>query len=321
MMMFFLYSVLASSFAQESSPTSFRTPCFDGWAECFIEEEIRGSGFIYDHNQIRHDVHARVSFLDFSPLPEKLTILYSFPQDEEKIKTYTTKRYTKTKTVKTVTEVITKTEVITETKVKTHQEEWNCKPVDELEDLALMGQLSAGEIACLEDSLHKQSRMTQKVRISKILINNMQQSKKYSKWEQLVLRHLEKFDRSDANMSLGFAIYLANKGKYIDAIRWCDNAIEQSHTFAKGSDTTEKRYQAYRVRAISANKLWRKYSEDLVKYRDDLKRDRIEKKVKTYKAKTKNFSREWLDYARASSSSTTQALTLCIAASNRDFCK
>ena len=324
MIFFWNYIFWGQAFAQEALPKGFRTPCFDGWAECFENEEVYGSRFLYDDNQLKHDVRSRVSFFDFTVI-EKGATMSVFPPIEtiEKKRPVIAKKKTSSNTVKTSSNTVRKKPPVEKTvpddEVKL--EEWQCPPIDELEDAALLGVLSKKNINCVEENLHKQPLMTKKVQLSKILITNMQKSKAFDKWENLVLRHLTKFDRSDANMSLGFAIYLFNKKKYIDSIKWCDNALEQSHTFAKGADTKDKKYKIYKIRAMSAHSLWKKYAEELVKYRDDYNRERIEKKIRTYKAKTKNFSREWLDYARASSNLTSQPLKLCIAASNRDFCK
>ena len=312
--MFFwvLYSIQGLAFAQESRVSGFRVPCHDGWAECFDNQDIQGSRFIYDDNQLRHDVRARVSFWDFAPL-SKETSLIIFPEDEakEKINPKPGIVRKKPKTINKIPEPVHDLEELS----------WACAPLQDLEDAALLGVLQKNDRECVEENLHQQVLMTQKVRLSKILITNAQKNKDYARWERLVLRHLTKFDRSDANMSFGFGLYLFNKKKYIESIKWCDTALEQSHTFSKGNDTKEKKYQLYQVRASAASKLWKKYAEELTKYQDDYNRERIEKKIRTYKAKTKNFSREWLDYARASSAPTTLPLKLCIAASNRDFCK
>ena len=275
MMISFLYCLATISSAQSIDPSVFEKPCFDGWAECFVEKKVRGVGFIYDHFQLRHNVHSRVSFLDLQPLPEKVHFIQKFPVikkkaiEKNKIRTHTS---THTKTNTDLDKVL----------ISNHDdkvlEAWNCGSIDQLEESSLQGLLSPEDVSCLETTLHKQKRVTQKVRISKILIMHMRQSKQKKKWERLLLRHLEKFDRSDANMSLGYAIFLVNKKEYIEAIKWSDHAIEQSHTFKKGVDTKQKRFQAYQLRAISANHLWKKYAEELIKYREDSDQHRIEKK-------------------------------------------
>ena len=200
-------------------------------------------------------------------------------------------------------------------------QESSCEEFEVLEDTAMLGALDSDQKECLERELNTLKDLTAKRKISKLLINNAQKSKNYSQWERYVRRHLEKYDRSDANMCMGFSVFLFKKKKYVDAIIWSDRALEQRQTFASGSDFKKKVYDLYKIRTMASNTIWQGAEQKLVTITEDNKRDRESKKAEKYKGKTKNFAREWLDYARASGQSTTAPMQICISAAKKDFCQ
>ena len=140
-------------------------------------------------------------------------------------------------------------------------------------------------------------------------------------WESYVRRHLEKFDRSDANLCMGYAVHLYTKKRYSSAITWSERALEQRQTFTAGEDYTTKVYKLFQLRALSAKNIWVSNDKRAAGATDDTQRERLLREVENYKGKTKNFAREWLDFARASNKNTSQAMKLCVSASNRDFCQ
>jgi thymidylate synthase len=106
-------------------------------------------------------------------------------------------------------------------------------------------------------------------------------------------------------------------GRSHGVIRWADYALENKQQW---SGTTYKKnvYALYKLRAQAANKLWQSAEAKYVEDRSDTN----EVKAKKYRDLTKNYGREWLDYARASGQSTKSPLSLCVsAAGSTDFCE
>ena len=120
----------------------------------------------------------------------------------------------------------------------------------------MLGSLSSDQVNCLEGKIKAASKQTAKQKISIILINNAQASKNWKKWERYTKRHLDKYDRSDANMCLGFAIYMYNKRRFSSAIVWSERALENKQKFPSGNDYTKKVYQLHQLKTMSANSLW-----------------------------------------------------------------
>ena len=194
----------------------------------------------------------------------------------------------------------------------------NCDNLVSLEAPAMMGNLGVGRRKCLESRLSGSSQ-TSKNKISRVLISDAEARGDRSDWERLMKRHLEDIDRSDPNLCFTYAIHLSRggAGRSHGVIRWADYALENKQQW---SGTTYKKnvYAIYKLRARAANKLWQaaeaKYVED--------RSDSNESAAKKYRDMTKNYGREWLDYARASSQSTKSPLSLCVsAAGSTSFCE
>ena len=177
-----------------------------------------------------------------------------------------------------------------------------------------MGQLSSAQISCLEKRLSSNEPLTKKTKVSKVLINNTQRK---GDWGKLVKRHLSKYGQDDPNLVSAYAIYSYRNGSYREAIKWSARALEQKHLFKGGSDFKKKVYLLHQVRSVSASKLWKKAEDKVISDRSDKNIER----AKRAKGQAKDFSREWLDYARASKQDTKMAAQLCISAADMTFCR
>jgi len=341
---FFWLMIIGTAWAGSDYAKFLETPpCSDGWAECVVDGSVVGIGD-QQKKGIQYNNNARVDFWTFKPLAQvsPFPVYEDFPELEVKIETKPetktqTRSETRTQTetrqeTKTETQIETKTEIIpetipetvTETKTETQTEvpvETGCSDLEELEDVAMLGSLSSKQVNCLEDKIKSTSKQTGKQKISVVLINNAQASKNWKKWERYTKRHLDKYDRSDANMCLGFAIYMYNKRRFSNAIIWSVRALENKQKFSSGNDYTKKVYQLHQLKTMSANSLWTSSEKKLVTLQDDTKREKEEEKVEKYKAKTKNFAREWLDFARANGQSDSRPMQLCVSAADKDFCQ
>ena len=131
-------------------------------------------------------------------------------------------------------------------------------------------------------------------------------------------RHLETIDRSDPNMCFKYALHLSRGGasRAPGVIRWADYALENKQQWS-GVPYTKNVFGLYKIRAQAANKLWEAAEQKLVDNRSDANEAAAEK----YRGETKDYAREWLDYAKVSSQDTSAAMALCVsAAGNREFC-
>jgi hypothetical protein len=195
----------------------------------------------------------------------------------------------------------------------------SCDDLVALEPAALMGQLSPGQSECLEARIVSTSRMTEKDKVSRVLIMDAETKGNRPQWERLMKRHLEEIDRSDPDLCFKYAIYLSRKGvgRAHGVIRWADYALENKSKWS-GSTFVSRVYALLKLKAEGANRIWQAAEEAYVADRSD----ENEAKAQKYRDLTKVYSREWLDYARASGQDIKNAMALCVsAAGNRTYCE
>ena len=118
----------------------------------------------------------------------------------------------------------------------------DCEDFMALEGKSIMGELSASLSSCLEARIRLSSIVTEKDRMSRLLVTNAQVARNTDQWEKLMRRHLEQIDRSDPNMTFAMTAYLFNKGAefYVEALRWADYAVENRQRWEGGPDYTIK---------------------------------------------------------------------------------
>jgi hypothetical protein len=183
----------------------------------------------------------------------------------------------------------------------------------------MMGELSDGQKGCLQKRMSTASQQTEKKKISLVLIMDAEAGGESKAWEQLMANHLENLDRSDPNMCFKYAIHLSRKGAghAHGVIRWADYALENKQSWS-GATYKKNVYGLFQLRAQAANKLWEAASKDYTTDNTDESKQKAEK----YRGLAKDYSREWLDYARASEQSTKSPMALCVsAAGNVAFCE
>ena len=197
----------------------------------------------------------------------------------------------------------------------------NCEDLRQLEGAALLGALSDGHRACLEDRITSEASQTQKNKISRVLLVNAEASGN-GDWSRLMRRHLEDIDRSDPDMCLKYALHLSKSRGTSSAhgvIRWADNALERKSRWS-GPTYTRRVYDLHKLRAHAANRLWQRANEDLLNA--GASREELAGKEEASRARAKSLAREWLDFARATSQNTSEAMALCVStAGSKKFCK
>lgn len=195
-----------------------------------------------------------------------------------------------------------------------------CADLVKLEPQAMLGQLRPGQQKCIEGRISSEGAQTMKDKLSRVLIANAEGKGDKAEWERLVKRHLEELDRSDPDMCFKYATQLSRGGvgRATGVIRWADYALENKQKWS-GATYTKRVYDLYRMKTEAANKLWADAEET---YATKEHTDENEAKAAKWRGTTKDFAREWLDYAKASGQDTKNAMAICVsAAGNKTFCE
>ena len=197
----------------------------------------------------------------------------------------------------------------------------HCDDLRQLEGVALLGALSPAHSACMEHRIETESSLTTKNKISRVLLINAESSKN-GEWPRLMRRHLTEINQSDPDMCLKYALHLSRKkgaSSSHGVIKWSELALERKSVWS-GPTFTKRVYDLHKLRAHAANKLWQRTNEDLLNAGAD--REKLAGKEEKARGRAKSLAREWLDFARAASQNTSEAMSLCIStAGSKKFCK
>jgi len=194
----------------------------------------------------------------------------------------------------------------------------NCDDLRGLETKAILGNLGVDNRKCLDGRLAGASKLTDKDKISRVLISDAKARGDKADWDRLMKRHLEQIDRSDPNMCLAYSISLHKRGvsKATQVIRWADFALENKSAWS-GAAHTKNVYSLHQLKSLAASRLWQRAEKRFVKDRNE----KNEAKATTYRSMAKQASRAWLDYAKASGRDTKKPLEACVSASGTtEFC-
>jgi len=195
----------------------------------------------------------------------------------------------------------------------------SCDDLTALEPAAMLGKLSEGQLSCLESRLQATSRMTEKKKVSLILMGNAFSKGDRRGWEKLVKRHLDEIDQSDPDLCYKYALHLARKGagRAPGVIRWANVALE-NRTVWTGDTYKTRVYSLYKLRAAASQNLWQAAEQEHASAPSEATQD----KIKKYRNMTKVNAREWYEYAKVSGKDSSKALQLCMsAAGTADYCE
>ncbi len=194
-----------------------------------------------------------------------------------------------------------------------------CSNLLAIEPFALMGRLGEELRQCLEERIGTVELQTEKKDISRVLMVDADARQDSVELLRLMGRHLADIDRSDPDLCFMYALSLSQLelDRAEEAIRWADYALENKQEWRR--ETYESRvYNLFRLKTETANKLWVHYDAAYVVDRDPATSEVSE----LWRNNTKQYAREWLDYAFASRQETSVARVLCItAAGTSDFCE
>ena len=354
--------------------TSFSSiVCSDGWAGCIFDGDEVHAGSVTDSKGFFHPANARVSFMDFSPLPgfSPFALPEEYPERKQvvavveepsaepspKIDSNTDKnnsgRNNSGKNPSNNSSNSTKIAIggggtpnqnlvvpepsqpAQEPVVEPSQpaqepvveptaepsDEGGCTDLFLLEASAMSGSLNSDQKTCIESRVTQSGvLLTEKRKLSVVLLNDAQNAQNWTEWDRLAGRHLQYFDQSDPTLCMMYAARLSKKGvsSAAQVIKWSETALENKTQWS-GDEYKKNVSMLYNLRANAAQALWDEAEKSLMEERSDANVAKVEK----YRGQTKNFAREWLDYARLAGQPVKKPQALCVSATqgDLDFCK
>jgi hypothetical protein len=193
-----------------------------------------------------------------------------------------------------------------------------CQDLLALQPAAAAGLLDGAALECLERRVDTEPSQTGRDKLSRVLLVNADARGDELEWARLAARHLETIDRSDPDLCLKFALVLS-RGDLEDApdvLRWSDIGLENKHRWT-GPTFIARVYALYRLRAEAAARIWTEAEIERVADPSSVDPDDLA----LMRGRAKDYSREWLDYARESAQPTERAQQLCeSAAGTASFC-
>ncbi len=195
----------------------------------------------------------------------------------------------------------------------------SCVDLFRLQDQALAGTLREGQIACLEQRIVDDKLMTDKEKVSRVLLVDAEAKKDLVQWEALMQRHLADIDQSDPDLCFKYTIYLSKKGMENagEVIIWGSRALERKDNWS-GRLYEKKVFALHQLRAEAGMHLWQQAEQAYLEERSMQAEDASNQA----RGVAKEFARAWLDYARASDQDSETALRLCLSAAGAmEYCE
>jgi hypothetical protein len=195
----------------------------------------------------------------------------------------------------------------------------SCIDLFKMQDQALAGTLRDGQIACLEARIVEDKLMTDKEKVSRVLLVDAEAKKDLVRWEALMQRHLSDIDQSDPDLCFKYTIYLSRKGmdNADEVIIWGSRALERKDNWS-GRLYEKKVFALHQLRAEAGMHMWQQAEQSYLEERSMQAEDASDQA----RGKAKEFARAWLDYARASDQDTEAALRLCLSAAGAmEYCE
>jgi hypothetical protein len=289
--------VYAQDFPGASSPF----PCQDGWMACEVEGQRLEPGLRRDEAGRVIPADARLGWFDLKPSASfsPFVTLTHYPAPEEPPKGKVTRRDPPPPPPPIV--------------------ETECEDLTALEPLALVGKLDKSVVRCLETRLVRADKLTDKEKLSGVLMVDAWAKGDKQHWETLATRHLDEISQSDPDLCYKYALYLAKQGpaRSEGVLRWAGVALE-NRTVWSGDTYKNRVYSLYKVRAAAAQTMWvaaekQHAGTPSAKTREEA--DRL-------RSMTKVNAREWYEYALSAEKPADQALELCrSAAGTSEYCE
>ncbi|MCK6519592.1 hypothetical protein L6R46_31595, partial [Myxococcota bacterium] len=119
-----------------------------------------------------------------------------------------------------------------------------------------------------------------------------------------------------------YALHLSRGGvgRAWGVIKWADYALENKQQWT-GSTYKARVNALYQLRAEAAVKLWEDANAKMLAASGD-DRSKLEADEVKLRGMAKDYSREWLDYARAAGEDIKKPMALCVStAGSKKFCE
>jgi len=173
-----------------------------------------------------------------------------------------------------------------------------CEELVVLEPQAAMGTLPPDIIACLEATMSGTAPLTTKDKVSRLLIWDAEARNDTVAWERQVRRHLETVGSSDPDICMALAIRLKKKGTVSaleESIELTSTALENRSRYS-GEQFVKRVNALHALRTIAAEMVWRRYENSV----PGLRSEEVETRTEAMRHRTRDYAREWLDYASVS---------------------
>jgi hypothetical protein len=189
----------------------------------------------------------------------------------------------------------------------------DCTDNTMLENFAMMGSLGELRVQCVEERITSSTRQTERDKLSRILLYDAEVRKASEEWADLMKRHLEDIDRSDPDLCFKYAIYLSrnNQDEGYEIIRWINYALENKDKWS-AKLYVQRNDALQRLRTTTAYSMWRNSMDQLVD--EGGVNPELERDAEKFRGWTKEYSREWLQYARNAGRDTHKAMQICSSA-------
>lgn len=172
----------------------------------------------------------------------------------------------------------------------------------ELEPAAIVGGLTAQDVACLEEAFDADPSSS----ANRLLMVHWFAAGDLHRWEERIRLQVavdRELDRIDPDLCYKLALHLSKHGDDEEVLRLADDALGR-RTVWKGNTYTTRVFSLFKLRAVSRQRLWQQAE---LQGGD----------AQTARRETLVAAREWLAFARESGKDGSIARELCLLAAER----
>lgn len=192
-----------------------------------------------------------------------------------------------------------------------------CDAIRAMEPRAALGLLGDSEVECLERRLENTEAQTGKEKLSLVLMAQAYASGDKARWAQLVKRHFNQIDRSNADLCYKYALHLFRTGgQDQEVIVWADIALENRFGW-KGRTFKSRVNGLNRLRAMAGQRIWM----NAVEAERRAPGSRSSEATEVARNNAKVYALEWMLYSRRAGLDASKAFHLCLSASGaEEYC-
>lgn len=163
----------------------------------------------------------------------------------------------------------------------------SCAQLEPLEPLALQGQLSEAQLACLSERLDEGALpQGEQIRISRLKLAHLWVAEDWLGWEAQIRHHLDRIQPRDPDLAYKLALYLSQE-QPIDAdgvLRYAELALEHSGAW-NGEAYAVRVENLHQLRAQAATAAWQQAEEE-------------GQPTEALRARARAYAQEWAELAQ-----------------------